>query len=523
MATGAEQRLRVGAQDLHGTVGPAEALLLEVDERVRHQPLAVAVRNVGGLQAFLEDAQAEFRVLGDAPFGPAAQVLEDRAPDHRHRAVHDDRVAFVARDHADVEETTVLGVAHRLERALVGVPVVLRCLHDGDLGIGHHGREVLQPVRRDHVVAVDDGDDPGRGIRAAQGEVERPGLEAGQRTDVEKAKARSQCRAVGLDRAPDGLILRVVVDDDYFEVRIIERRQRVQRVLDHLRRLVVAGHVHRDLRPVRARRVAGGRSDQQAAAHPHPVRLGPFVRLREQHRQDAEHAYEEQHPDKDAGEGQVLLRIVVDDPGHQRRGRVDDEREEAPAAVLQTAGMRVEPGQHRRGEDHGHAGEHLPLRGAHDRLGEFELRVALRVIDAPVGADTALDLPFPGLIEGLHDVVDVLLPLGPGEEAAQEQRLVRFRGDRVVACPAVRRPAHLADNDPLARILVLDGLQHVDRVVDRLLDGNALPVRQEVHGDEVDMVDQDRVLHPDVPGLGRADRLVDRAADPVEVLHEVDD
>lgn len=111
--------------DLDGAVGPAEALLLEVDEGVGHQALAVAVVGVGGGQAFLEHAQAQFGVLADAPLGPA-QFFQHTAPGHGHGAVLDDRVTVVAGDHTDVEEALVFAVAQLLEGAFVLVTVILR-------------------------------------------------------------------------------------------------------------------------------------------------------------------------------------------------------------------------------------------------------------------------------------------------------------------------------------------------------------------------------------------------------------
>jgi len=106
----------VPAQHLHRAEGPPRALLLEVEEIVRHDSTAVALRDVGRLVPLLEDPEAQLRILGDAPFRPA-DLLEQRASHQGHRAVLDDRIAFVAGDHADVEEAPVLRVAHRLERA----------------------------------------------------------------------------------------------------------------------------------------------------------------------------------------------------------------------------------------------------------------------------------------------------------------------------------------------------------------------------------------------------------------------
>src|SRR5207302_10697843 len=109
-----ERLPRVWLEDMHGAVGPAEALLPELAEGVGHQAAAVARGYEGGIEAGLEDAQAEPRIHGDAPLGPAATADQLRAPHHGHGAVLDDGVALVARDHADVEEAAVLGVAHGL-------------------------------------------------------------------------------------------------------------------------------------------------------------------------------------------------------------------------------------------------------------------------------------------------------------------------------------------------------------------------------------------------------------------------
>ena len=209
-------------EDLHRAVGPAIALLLEVEEGVRHQAATIAARRVAGLVPRLHDRQAELGVLGDAPFGPAAHLVEDVATHQGHRAVLDDRVALVARDHAEPEEAPVLRMRHRLEGAFAGVAVVLRSLHDGDTGIVEGRHEIAEPVVLDQVVAVDHGHD--RRVRrgVAQREVERPSLEAFERIHVEEAEARPEAGAAGLDRAPHGRVTRVVVDHDDFEVRVVE-------------------------------------------------------------------------------------------------------------------------------------------------------------------------------------------------------------------------------------------------------------------------------------------------------------
>src|SRR5688572_33484297 len=93
----------------------------------------------------------------------------------------------------------------------------------------------------------------------------------------------------------------------------------------------------------------------------------------------------------------------------------------------------------------------MPVRDAHDRLREGELRLAVRVVDAPVRTDLALRALLPWLVEGFHHVVDVALLRCAIEKAPQEQRLVRGAGDGRFARASVARPAHLANDDLLAR------------------------------------------------------------------------
>ena len=59
-----------------------------------------------------------------------------------------------------------------------------------------------EPVGVDAVVGVDHRDHLDVRRHVAQGEVQRAGLEAFQRGDVEEAEALAQARAVRLDRLP---------------------------------------------------------------------------------------------------------------------------------------------------------------------------------------------------------------------------------------------------------------------------------------------------------------------------------
>ena len=96
---------------------------------------------------------------------PSTDTSDERRH-QRHGAVLNDRVTFVAGDHPDMEEAAVLGLAHGLEKALMAVAVVLRGLHDRDVGIVKQRDQFAQPGRLDLVVAVDHADHLGGRVRA---------------------------------------------------------------------------------------------------------------------------------------------------------------------------------------------------------------------------------------------------------------------------------------------------------------------------------------------------------------------
>ena len=113
-----EDRAGMALHDLHRAIDPAIALAHEGLQRVGRQPVPHALRNVGGAIARLEQFEAEFGVLGDAPCRPAADFFQRVLAHDGHGAVLDDGVVFVALDHADVEEAAIFLVAHRLEHAV---------------------------------------------------------------------------------------------------------------------------------------------------------------------------------------------------------------------------------------------------------------------------------------------------------------------------------------------------------------------------------------------------------------------
>ena len=197
--------------------------------------------------AVLDDREPEIGILADGIAGPAAGHVHRRAPDQAHGAVNDDGVFLVALDHADVEEPGIFAVHHVVHQRAVAVAMVLRRLHEADPGIGEQRHQVLQPVRLDDIVGVDDADDLGIDRGALHGDAQGAGLEAFDLLGVDELEALAERAAVILDRLPERRIGRVVDDDNAFEIRIIQPRDRIERLLEHVGRLEIGRHMDRDL------------------------------------------------------------------------------------------------------------------------------------------------------------------------------------------------------------------------------------------------------------------------------------
>ena len=303
------------------------------------------------------------------------------------------------------------------------------------------------------------------------------------------------------DRLPDGGILGVVVDDQDLVSRIVQRRQGVQRLDQKRGRLVVGGHVDGDDRQL----LVGHRAQGERPTPPtQPQRLGPFVRLGHDQDDDAAPPDEQQDAHDGRGRRHVEPCVVVDDPDRCGRDGIHHQGEETFAFARQTRAVAVEKRQEQYGHDDRESGKLLPVRDAHHGLGEDELGLAIGVVDAPVGTGGPFELGLPGLVEGLHDIVDVTRLLGVRKKTAQETRLIRQRRLGPPIAPAVARPADLPDNDLLVRKCFLDLVVATDRIGYGLFDGNAFPIGQQVDGDEVHMIRKLRIFEPDMPRFGRA-------------------
>ncbi len=229
------------------------------------------------------------------------------------------------------------------------------------------------------------------------------------------------------------------------------------------------------------------------------------MHLDEHEYDDAEHADQQQHRAKDIERVPVLRRVRREAPDTGRRYGRGCERDEHSPGTPQAVTVDEQRAVRERRKQRGHDRQRLPARQGYDGTREVVLRRAVGIEDAPVGADLAFDIALPGLIERLHEEVLVAAAIGTLEKAPEKRRCIGPRGNGVVAHAAVARPPDFADDNRLVGKRRLEQIHARQNVVHGLIDGDAFPVRQQMHGDEIDMVGELGILNPDMPGLGRAD------------------
>jgi hypothetical protein len=169
-----------------------------------------------------EQAQRQLGVLGHAPLVPAAHLAEGGTPDQPHGAPEDGGVALVPRRLAHREEVLVRVVE---TPEVVSVPpeaVVLRSLDEADPLVGKERGGVTEPVGFHLVVGVHDPDESGSRVGDRLGVVEGSGLVPGP---VEQAVETQDVRvlgAEGFDRDDEGVVDRVVVDDQHLVAGVVQ-------------------------------------------------------------------------------------------------------------------------------------------------------------------------------------------------------------------------------------------------------------------------------------------------------------
>src|SRR3569623_1370908 len=395
----------------------------------------------------------------------------------------------------------------------------LRRLHEANGGIDEGGDEILQPVRRHHIVSDDDADDLGVGRGALHCDAQRAGFEADHLLRIDEDEALAERAAVILDRLPECGIRRVVDDDDALEVRIIEPGDGIQRLLEHLRRLEIRWNVNRDYRECAGGRRGQGRGEQalRTAAEGDG---GDFLdsRHRDQHQRHQQDHAERQG---EGGAEHEVVRVPVGEYGGEpcadAVGR-DGEQENLRNGRLHQA----ENGQRHQDADQHRDQRHLPVIGIGDRPGPWEFRFTRCVQNAPVRADTTFE-KLPRLVDGFDDVVVEPDRLGAGHEVAQDRRLFEWARIRALQVVPLTRPAKLRDHHSLAGKTVPQQLGDRHGVIDGRSGRNIVPVGQDMRGDEVHGRGESRLVTPHTPDFACGDRDIDLPLHALDVVDQLID
>ena len=443
--------------------------------------MAVASVGIMDLPAVLEHQQAEVAVLDDRVARPSADRDQRGAPHQAHGAMHDDGICLIALDHADIEEAGIFAVHGVMHDGALAVAMILRRLDHPDLRVGEGRHQILEPVGPHHVIGVDDRDDLGVGSRMCERKAQRAGLVACDVILVDELETLAQRAAMVLDRTPKRGIRRIIDDDDAFEIRVIEPRDRVERGLEHVRRLAIGRHVDRNLGRKAVGRGQGG-VDQPPRTTPESddgnlfdARERDYDQRGEQHDTEPERDGCSQHEIMSLPEGKDGGAPGADHIGchRQRRGLA-----ECGGASCQDGQRQQQAEQHRDRAD-------LPVVGIAHHSCPGELGLARGIEHTPIHAHAAF-IGLPRLVEGFHDVVVDAVCFGPGNELAQHARLLDASGIGLEHVVARAGPAELGDHDALARMRLPQLGVELDGFVDSLGCRESVPVGEDVGGDEVD-------------------------------------
>ena len=142
-------------------------------------------------------------------------------------------------------------------------------------------------------------------------------------------------------------------------------------------------------------------------------------------------------------------------------------------------------------------GQHAPLRDRHDRAFEIEFLLAGSVVNAPVRADRAFVAGFPRLIEGFdHEVVEALA-VELVDQRAQVDRLIRlaYASAPPRMWPLLGQPTSDSSSGFFGNML-FQFAGAVENELSGLVHRDEFPVRQDVRGDQVNVLGQFRVVLP---------------------------
>src|SRR5215471_13329784 len=120
-----------------------------------------------------------------------------------------------------------------------------------------------------------------------------------------------------------------------------------------------------------------------------------------------------------------------------------------------------------------------------DGTGPGELRLPPSVEQTPISTNAAF-VGLPRLVEGFDDVVINAVSFGTGDEVSDYHRLFDATGLRSMVIITAAGPAEFGDHDVLAGKRAPQLLVPADRLIDGSIGRFAIPIGQDVNGDEID-------------------------------------
>ncbi len=500
----AQKFWQVVLENLHGAERPAEALRLQGLVVRGCEPAAEGLVDIAQLVAFFQQAQAQFGVFADAPFGPAAYVLQRLLAHQRHGAVLDQRVALVTVMHAGTEKALEFPVAHAAEEVVLPITMRLRCLHHGDLILCEMRHQHGQPVRRYNVIGIDHADDFCARIGLLQREVQSAGLETRPLRKMEETEVGRQRCHIGFHRFPQCFVLGVVIDDNDFQPGVFQPGKALDSGDHHFRRLVVTSQMHGN--EFFARRRQGLRAFVKTAPAALEHDFAELDAIDHQHGRCHQHGNDQAKQNDEIAQRVVIIARQI--PGNHQ-GRDAGLHQQGHRDAAARTPMAETPGNEHDGNESEQGGPGCladPAAVSRHGAGKRIFQRAVDIEHAPVRACPSFDFDFPRLVDGFHQVIVVILVGGLGEELAHETGLIDLRCDRGADSRPAAGPADFGDDDFFARIGCHQLLVALDGVIDCGFYRHTLMIGQQVYGDEIHMLDQPRVLQPDMPGLCRRDR-----------------
>ena len=143
----------------------------------------------------------------------------------------------------------------------------------------------------------------------------------------------------------------------------------------------------------------------------------------------------------------------------------------------------------------------------------------------PVTADRSFPAALPRLVIGLEKIDAKIVLSRPLENLGNETRLIDAGSQRAVAHPPMAWPAGFADQNLLAGKGCRHLLANVIDMRGRIFGArrNVLPIRQEMGGDEIDILAHFAVTQPEFPDIGVGHRHVHARFDRADDLPQVGD